>query len=67
MLMIAPDAAHVDAGQVLVLVEQLDHLAGDAEAHGRLPPTPGADGARYSMDSSISSSPPVSSTSTPPQ
>ena len=61
----APDPAHVDTRQVLVLVEQLHDLTGDAEAHGR-PPCyrPAPDGARYSMDSRISSSPPVISRST---
>ena len=34
MLMIRADAAHVDAGQVLVPSQELDDLSGDAEAHG---------------------------------
>ena len=37
MLMIAADAADVDAGEVLVLRHQLGDLSGDAEAHGAFP------------------------------
>ena len=53
MLMMRPDAAHVDAGEVLVLVEQLDDLTGDPEAHGRLlyRSAPAARGTRWTRGS----------------
>ena len=52
---------HVDAGQVVVGVDELHQLARDPETHALSPSL-----ARYSIDSSTSSSPPTSSISTEP-